>query len=58
MKKMPIYLVWKEEFYYGDGKEYFAVFDNLKDAEKYIKEKQPEFQENFYIQICKNGQEL
>ncbi len=55
---MPIYLVWKEEYYYGDGKEYFAVFDNLKDAEKYIKENQPKFKENFYIQICKNGQEL
>lgn len=58
MKKMPIYVVWRLEECYGDGKDYYAVFNNLKDAKKYAKEKGQKIGQKLYIQTCKNGQEL
>lgn len=55
---MEMYLVWRLEECYGDGKEYYAIFDNLKDAKKYVEKYAKEKGQKLYIQICKNGQKL
>lgn len=51
---MNIYLIY-QDVCYEDGKVYFAVFNNKKDAENYI-ETHKKF--NFHIKECKNGEEL
>lgn len=52
---MDIYLVYKEVCY-GNGRAYVAIFNNIKDAKKYVKNKNSK--EELCIQICKNGEEL